>query len=661
MASKKRSVRKNAPRRKPGDDLSVVPQADDITVLTAIRAYREEADRARRTRLEKNRINTDAYLGRQDFSSKIEGQSTEFLPKTSVALEQFVALVKKALFAGKDWFNPVLGRDTPFPLSSDQVRELINLYLSRTLISDSKHLDFRRIFIQGLKSGLLNSLCVYKIHGHTRNEKRRYSPLPGQSPTGEDEPRETENEEGLSTIDYSPWYPRIDVVPFEDYLVDPSGKGLYEIHEVERDLFEVVAKADNGIYDSAAVARIVADSQHIEEESQKHARRSGQDIAPPPPFRRKVKIQEFWGTLLRRDGTVAFENCVCAIANDKYVIRKPEPNPFWHGESPFVVFPLLDVPHSALHKAVYDDAVMLNLALNELFNLMLDGALSSVWGIKQVRLDECEDPAQISGGVSQGMTIAVKPTLPHGQKVLEDVSNGKVPPESMAMYEVVNREFTQSAMSNELKMGSLPQRKTLATEVVELSQSQATLLESLTQDIEMGLSEILRKSFITIMQNADDLDGESVSDAIGMEAATKLSRMSERDRYKIFSRPCAFRVTAMTTMLARMKDFQKMMALLQSSGQNPMMMMALFKKFSPDKIMNYLIRSLAINPEDLKRDDEEMKLIEQDMASLQQFAQLITGRQEGGGTADAAAARGESVPAEVNQASNPLTGMTGGS
>ena len=103
---------------------------------------------------------------------------------------------------------------------------------------------------------------------------------------------------------------------------------------------------------------------------------------------------------------------------------------------------------------------------------MLDGGIAAVWGIKQLRIEDLEDPSQIEDGIKQGMTLAVKQTLPHNAKVLETVSEGEVPKESMAVFEYLNKEFTSAAMTNELKLGALPPKQVRLLSALESSQSQ---------------------------------------------------------------------------------------------------------------------------------------------------------------------------------------------
>src|SRR5689334_23082968 len=110
------------PMREAGEDIPVSPN-DDLTVLTAIREAKSEADQARRGRLIRNRGNYRAYLNEYDWSHKQKGQSKEGLPKTAEAIEQFSGFIKRALVGFGDWFDVEIPRDGP--LLSGDVRKLM--------------------------------------------------------------------------------------------------------------------------------------------------------------------------------------------------------------------------------------------------------------------------------------------------------------------------------------------------------------------------------------------------------------------------------------------------------------------------------------------------------------------------------------------------------
>jgi hypothetical protein len=634
-----------------GDDVMIGGAEGQLTLLTALRAYKLEGDESKRTRMQKNRENVNAYLSLQDWSHKNEGQSREFLPKTSVATEQLVGFVKRALTQFGAYYDIELPIGSQSPVSGATIRNLMNCSLDDVLVGDNKRSTFPLQLSDGIKTGALESLCIFKIHGNMH-----------KAPTFRLEPGDEELT--LKQDEAETWKLRIDLVDPKNYGRDPTGAGLYEYHTIEKDLHRVIEMADQGIYDKAAVARIEEDFK-MKEEDKRQRDQTGQDDTQKPGFRKKVVITEFWCSIIDNSGKMKHRNVFCAMANDKYIIRKPTPNPFWHGRSPFVAIPLIRVPFSEWHKALFDDAAQLNFAMNEIFNLIIDGGISAVWGIKQVRIDDMEDPSHASGGFPQGETIAVKNTLPHGQKVLEKVAEGEVPGDSMAVLEMLSREFAASALSSELKLGALPAKQVRATEIVELSQSQAITLDGIIADIEQNVETVLELIWLTVLQNIDDFSGHAILSAIGPRAAFALGSMTPEERFKTYANnPCAFKVHGLSAMLARTRDFQKFMALLQAVTTNPLLFQAFFKKYSPDKVLNHMMKMLGINPERIEKDNMELQRLDADLMELQQLSQFVQGPQGGGQAAAQAGGSGVSgggdpTTAEIASVGNPTAGLAG--
>lgn len=658
--------------RLPGDDKPVA-SGDTVTIVNAIKAYKSEAQMAKRTRMIRNRENRAAYLGVQDWSHKTKGQSREFLPKIPVAVEQFVAFAKRALTQFGAYYDVELGRDSQSPVAGEQIRALLDCFLNDLLVEDNVMSSFPILIGNALKIGALESLVVLKVHGNMVND-RVFTLEPGDRTINQEGSLEEKGENPKLVLkDRKVWKLRIDLVKNEDWLPDPTGAGLYEIHSAERDLSYVMKRAEEGVYSKAAVNRLVENHPDFRKDISlsRRARDAGQDEPIKPGFRKKVLIDEFWGTILDDKGKIVHENVFCTIGNNEFVLRQPKPNPFWHQESPFVSVPLIRVPFSVWHKALFDHAAQINFAMNEMFNLIIDGGISSVWGIKQLRVDDLEDPRVVTGGIPQGETLIVKSTLPHGQKVLETVSEGTVPTDAMLVLEMLSREFAAAALSNELKLGAFPAKQVKATEVVELSQSQAATLDSITADVERELiGKVLRKSWLTMLQNIDDVSSDKIINAIGIKATFRLSRMNPAERFAAFANTCSFKVHGLSAVLSKVRDFQKLMALLQAVSTNPILLQAFFKKYSPDKILSHLMKTLGVNPEQMERDEEELARLQQDIQELPAFQQLTGGGSgKGGGSAGAGGGGGAGLsaqnvgepglPAEINAIGNASSGLAG--
>src|SRR3989304_1425491 len=463
-------------------------------IISAINQYRIASQDARAGGIRQGDKNWQTYLGRQDFSHKQEGQSAEFLPKVPISVEQLAALIKRGMVQFGDYFSVDIDQDLSKMVSGAQLRSMLKPFLNDLWGPNNNPSSFATVISDAVKVALLKSLIILKVHGGF-STRRKFA-----------FEQDAEGNPSVKSKEAKEWKLRIDLVRVEDYYPDPTGAGLYEIHRVERDLHEVLSMADEGIYDRQAVDQLIGTSSERPDDEKLSEADRNQGETVTPGFRRRVVLDEFWGTFLADDGRVAHRNVVATVANERFLIRPPEPNPFWHQESPFVVAPLIRVPHSVWHKAIYDHASDLNLSINEIFNLMLDGGIAEVWGIKQIRLEDLEDPSQVEGGIKEGTTLAVKQTLPHNADVLKTVSTGTVPREAMAVFEFLNREFTSAAMTNELKLGALPPKQVLATEVLESSQSQNLMLDGIVADLEVAvIAEALRKAFLCMLQNAENI------------------------------------------------------------------------------------------------------------------------------------------------------------
>lgn len=648
-------------------------QADnDNLVMEIIRECRLEAEKARETRDELTRQNYRAYFGEQDWSHKQDGQSTEFLPKVAEAAEQLAAFVERGLIASGNWFQVELTPSPIFagqPLNDSAIRKLLRNRLERISDHAPELNDFPTVLADGIKMALLGSLVVLKVHGYTARERRPFveqepvyqmiqDPVSGQTfqqPMG--------LHDRLMIEERDVWHLAIEAVRPEDYYPDPSGRCLYEIHRTERDLHEVLAMADQGIYDRTLVADIEQTFVDHDRRYREHLQ-TGQDEVTPPSFRKKVILDEFWGTLVDRDGQVIAKNIVATLANDQFLIRRPEPNPFWHQESPFVVAPLVRVPGSVWHKALLDHATQLNFAINELFNLMLDGGIASVWGIRQVKMSSLENAKDFADGIPQGATLLVKEDVPDNVDVYKRVDTGEVPNDALNMFNLLDREFQVTSKVNDAKLGLLPPRQVKATEILDTAQQSAVIFDAIVSDLENRvIKQVLRKGWLTMLQNFEAWSTDDVVGCLGPQQAMQLAAMGPARRFAMFAQGCRFKVDGLSAMLTRVKEFQKLMALLQSVSANAILLQAFVQRFSPEKILDRILKVLAIDPDTLAMTEEERASLQQRMQELAFFNEIVQGtgarRGQGGGAGLSAQSLGDTqLPGQINQLeTNPTAGM----
>lgn len=430
--------------------------AAETAIRDTILAYRKESEDASRDRARLVRDNWDAIHGRHDFSHKQKHQSKEWLPESSMALEQIGAFMKRALVDFGRWFKaePIGLGPTPIPQEA-----------AERLIGEALHsVDFPTLVADAIKLASIESMATAKIHGRIVTDRRFFAER-GVRFIEKDEDGQIRIERVVEAKvrreEFERWQLAIDLVPFSDFFPDPRGRKLYEVHRVERDLHELREMEEKGVYDPDVVNLIEEDFERAEDEASKLVR-TAQTRSQPPPFRKRVVLDECWGTILSRRGRVLETAVVATIANEKYLIRPPEDNPFWHGESPFVSEPLIRVPLSVWHKAILDHAVPLNRVMSELLNLIIDGGFKSVWGLGQVRPDVMENPEEITDGIPQGFSAVLKPGTPANQKWYERVDTPGEVREGLGVFQAVSQAHQKATAVPDIKIGALPPKQVLA-------------------------------------------------------------------------------------------------------------------------------------------------------------------------------------------------------
>lgn len=563
---------------------------DDAKLLSIYATYRQEADQSCFERMQQNKINFDMYNLRQDFSGKNKGQSKEFLPKQAMAVEQTANFMQQGLVDMGDWFradsSPGLNEDR-MKIKPKEVQRLQTRQLEKA--------QFMMKIGDAAKLGLLGSLMIAKVHGQYK-PKYKY--------TVEKKMKNGSWKKRLIKQTDKKWELRIDLIRQEDFRLCPNGR-LYFMQDIYMDWYEAVqlSVGDDAIYDRAALDLLKGESANNSVQQMNKARETGQNISSNGN-RRQIKLTEIWGNFVDETGELIWENCVATIGNDRIVVQKPTPNPLWHGEHPFVFCPILTVPNSVWGKALMDAPTMLNQAQNEMFNLILDGGMMAVHGIKQIHEHLLEDPQQVEDGIAAGDTIRVTSACPPGVAALTRVDTATVPQDGIQVYNLLQQEFNTAAVTNDMRMGVQPFRQVKATEIVESSQAITSMFSGLVKHIEQHfISPILHKSWATSAQHLDDFDSDEVISLLGEKRAAELKAMGPEELFAETVQGCKFEVFGISAQLNKQKDFTKLQAMLQTIASAPILMQEFAKKYDFSKLLGEIMKSLDINTGRIEADD----------------------------------------------------------
>lgn len=557
---------------------------NDKEVIDWIIACRDgEAKWAKRDRMNRNRDNFDMFHLRHDFSHKKEGQSTEVLSKQAMAVEQIRSFFQQALVDIGDWWSAescYAEAEATMAVKPWEITKLTNYMLEKAVYFS--HVG------NSIQSALLGSLAISKTYGCLKPKPRFISKKKG---------RGKNLKRWIEKIEDKTWEMKFETVRQEDYYPDPSGKGLYEIEDMWVDYFELLkmAEGEDAIYDMATVKMVPRGSVADSDQEFRRSREVGQN-AIGSGNRPKVKLTEYWGTILDHSGEVIYENVVATVANDTFLIRKPEPNPLWHQRSPYNASPLMEVANSVWHKAAMDAPTCHNRALIEIYNLLVDAAMQEVHSLKQLRKDALDNPAQIADGILPGTTLMVNSMLSPGQKVMEELTAVRIPAEALNVFNLMNQEFNASALTNDLRQGVMPFRAVKATEVVEASQTITSVFQGIAKNYEAKQStKELELAWMTTAQNWDKISREEFISLFGPQRGAELSQLSPQDVFASTVNGIKFRVFGISLTLSKAQDFRKLTTLLQTVSASPALLEEFVKKYDLGKLLGEIMTALDID------------------------------------------------------------------
>lgn len=576
--------------------LKDLPEGSDGDIIRFILSCRNEAKIAKWNRIQQTRENYDVFWGRHDFSHKQPGQSCETLAMQPMAVEQTAAFFQQALVdMGDEWWSA--GAKNPseaskLPIKPDTVQRITQLHLTKA--------DILRHAGLGMKSGLLGGKIIAKIHGC-------WDSIPVYMAERGSKGKKPSLKKGTKKA----WRLKLDVVSQFNYYPDPTGQGLYEIEDMYVDYHQMMAYAEgeDAIYDKSVCEQVTPHGDDNGEEKFDKLRRNNQNDASAN-FRGRVKLTEFWGTLLDTDGNILMENCVVTLANDTYLIRKPALNPNWHQESPFVTADLLDSPDAVWPKALADAGTQYNIAANELFNLMLDGAMRAVNGIGQIRPDWLNEPAQVENGIKPGTYLSVNGQCPPGAKVMEQLTSGDVPPDSVNLFSLLQQEFNRAMLTSDIRQGMTPRKDVSATQVVESNQTITSVFTGMSKQVEQRwIQKLLEKSWMTCCQFLKDMDEDELKSLIGKDDFDALSKMSAEEVFAATVGGVKFDVFGISLMLQKKQDFKNVMTLLQTIGGSEPLTEAFVKQYSFEETLNFAMKALGLPTRQLEIPHEEQEMM----------------------------------------------------
>jgi len=527
------------------------------------------------------------YRQEYDFSAKRPWQAKTYIPKLTKAVEVAAAILKVLTVQSRAFFSVDPIRNTPVDLD-------IAKSIERVLWHVLEENRFVESFYEALIVGLVTGMLAYKVYWHTeQNIEWQLSAL-GLMPS-------VKNVAGV----------RIDLVDPLDLYLDWTGKDTFAIHEFYLELSTVKALAEVGYFDPDKVKELKGSG--VED----WAKTKGTFI-PTSPYKKHVKIWEFWGTVTDEDGNIIHPNAYMVIADEDKLLRGPIPNPYAPFRHPFIIAAPFYRPFLVYHKGLVHDAIELQRALNEFMNFMIDASRYHALPIFVVQLDMLARPEDILEGIMPGKTVLLSGAIPPNASPVTAVNVGGITQEIVNIYAILEREIQNATGITELLMGTQSARgRPTATEIVTGREQATALVEVIGRNIEDQLLEpLLQRIWVILTRFRDQVTDEELKELLDKieEYAQELEDPSE-----VWTRPYKFRARGITTIMQRAAQINKLASFLQLIQAFPDATLAI-KWYN---LLVEMIKSLQWQPDEVLIPEEEFEAKKQQMMMMQQMMAML--------------------------------------
>lgn len=578
---------------------------DALEIVQALEGYRSEAEHNRKSgqnpRDEVWVRNLDLYWNRFDFTRKAKWQAKEVLPEVPSFVDRFAAALKEALNASPKGFYTVEDdTDTERDITS-AIKHMTDVWLARCGKNQlGQAVDFSAVFEEQMKLGALMA-CAAVV--------RWTDDVPG-------------GRVSMETVD-----PR-------SVWLDHTYRGLYRIRRSEMDRHDVVALADQKdsqgqpLFDLPEIERLTA---HIVAEDQIRREQltgGSQEVTTP---RTPITLDEYIATVLAADGSVLAKDALCVVANQQFLIRGPEKNPFWHGQDWLLYAPLITTPLSVYGRSYMEDFGSVAKTFNELTNMLLDAVFTSSLKVFALQPSMLINPEQAAEGVSPNKTFLLEEGVaPRDFWAALDM--GTLPAESFKIWQAMKNELREAAGISEVGSGQFaPKARTSATEILETSASSSAIIRSVATTIETRfLNPGLDLVWKTGLQHVKR-DNPAMRAAVGSDLWNALySRRKE-----LISRPVTFAARGISSLLNRSRKLRALMNALQIIGSNELLLKEFLQIVSLRRLVEVILELLDIDIRSLQMTEREQMvrgMVENLEGRRQQAEAATPGREAPGGT-----------------------------
>lgn len=585
----------------------------DLELVMACQSYWNESDTNRKSGLnpreDKWRENLNLYWNRVDFSKKAQWQSRNTMPEVPAFVDRFAAAMKEALISLPDGFYTVTDPADAENDLAEAVQNITDIILSQCgrTQQNGQIIPFAGFFEEQCKMGAIMAMS---------NVVTWKNDIPG-------------GRVAMETVD-----PRF-------VWLDHTGRNLYRIRRTEVDrfeLYEMLKKKDkkgNPLFKPENMEQLINSLTLYDMVYKTEAAGHGMTTTSP---RAPVTLDEYIATVVDSQGNTIAERSLCVIANQKFLVRGPEKNPFWHGMDWLVYTPLIATPLSVYGRTYMEDFGSVAQTFTELTNLLLDAAFASSLNAWAITPNALLNPEQLGSGVTPNKVFLLEEGV-NPKEFAEKLELGTLSESGIKMWQLLKNELTEASGTNEIGLGQFaPKSRTTATEIQSTQQNSSAIVRSIANTVETRWLDInLDLCWKTALQHMSPKNKQLIA-----AAGPEMFNAVYANRRDFVKRPFTFQARGISNTMYRANQFKSLMTIFQIIGSNPNLTQAFFQEVPLPKLLDKMLELSGIDFSKMKATDREkaMNAITQPMqqAMGQQGPRQQGGSQSGPRTGGASAA-----------------------
>lgn len=572
---------------------NVGPKVDNREIIAALQSYMIEAQDARKNGLnprdDKWKQNLDLYWNRVDFTKKAPWQAREVMPEVASYVDRFAAALKEALIQTPEGFYSIIDPADAENDVAGSIKKATDLWLTGVGRNQlGQLLPFSAVFEEQVKLGAIMASAAVTTWKN----------------------------------DYPGGRVAVESVDPQMVWMDHTMRNLYRVRRLELDRHELsgmkVQVDGKGvkIFDEEEMAKL---ESSVFQKTQADADRTGngQNITSG---RRPIILDEYVATVVGSDGRVLSDRALMVLANNQYLIRGPEANPFWHGKDWLTYTPFVTAPLSAYGRSYMEDFGSVAKTFNTLTNMIIDAVHMTSMKAYAVVPGMLLNPNQLATGLSPNKLFK----LDDGYKA-EDFAKaldlGTLPAESIKIWEALKQELSEAADMNEIGLGQFaPNSRTSATEINQTQQSSSALIRSVAQTVETRfLDPTLDLVWKTGMQHAR-LNDDRMMMAVGEDMWPAMIQ----NRRLFVKRPITFQARGISMIISRSQQLKALIGVLGIFAQQPELLQAFLQKVDIGKLVDRIFLLSGVDLKSLQLTQRE-KMIQSLTQPIQQAQDQTAG------------------------------------